>query len=249
MTILFWIHKSKPNIMGQAPLYMRITIDGERAEINTNIPVKPEQWDMEIQRVKGNSDLIKEYNNRIINLTTSAWNHYNEATKQKEVFRAKDIKDAILNKKESKLTLLGAFEFQITNLSKRVGLDVSPKTVKNYEAVRNKLKLFIPECLKKQDLNLNDLTTSTVAEFDLYMRRKLLKHNAVIKNMQNLRSVIRICMKHGWLEKDPFVHYKFSLDDTERGYLSPGELKVMEEIILLNDRLDHVRDIFVFCCY
>jgi hypothetical protein len=25
---------------------MRITLDGERAEINTNIPVKPEQWDM-----------------------------------------------------------------------------------------------------------------------------------------------------------------------------------------------------------
>jgi site-specific recombinase XerD len=74
-------------------------------------------------------------------------------------------------------------------------------------------------------------------------------HNAVIKNMQNLRSVVRICMKHGWLEKDPFVHYKFTLDDTERGYLSLVELKVMEEVSLFSERLDHVRDVFIFCCY
>ena len=56
-------------------------------------------------------------------------------------------------------------------------------------------------------------------------------------------------MKNGWLEKDPFAHYKFSLDDTERGYLSTIELKAMEEITIPTDRLDHVRDIFIFCCY
>jgi len=249
MNILFWIHKSKPNVNGQVPIIMRITIDSVRAEVSTHISIEPEQWDMETQRVKGNTDLIKEYNNRIINLTTSAWNYYNEATKSKEVFRAKDIKDAVLNKKTSKLTLLGAFDYQISNLSKRVGLDVSPKTVKNYEAVRNKLKLFIPDFFKHPDVNLNELTSSVIAEFDFYMRKKGLKHNAVIKNMQNLRSVVRICLKHGWLEKDPFVYYSFRLDDTERGYLSPGELKTMEEILLPSDRLDHVRDIFIFCCY
>jgi hypothetical protein len=43
-SILFYLKRSKLNKWGEAPIYMRITIDGIRSEASINRSIKPEQW-------------------------------------------------------------------------------------------------------------------------------------------------------------------------------------------------------------
>ncbi|RPI70127.1 MAG: hypothetical protein EHM47_12695 [Ignavibacteriales bacterium] len=38
---------------GEVPIYLRITVNGERSEISTNRKVDPELWDKASQRVTG----------------------------------------------------------------------------------------------------------------------------------------------------------------------------------------------------
>ncbi len=249
MHILFWTYKTRVTKTGEVPVIMRITINGQRVSFTTNIFIQPKLWDNAKQKVKGNSDLVKEYNNKILYFTSAAWNHYNDAFRKDKAISPETIRDLLLNKSRPIHTLMEVISYHIENLTKRVELDISVNTVKKYKTIERKIKVFLQKKYSRSDINLSDLSHKFIVEFDLYMKTEGLKHNAAIKNLQQLKSVIRVCVQNGWLEKDPFTNYKLSLKDTERGYLTAAELKVMEEVLLPSERLEHVRDIFIFCCY
>ncbi len=43
-SILFFIKKSKLNKKGEAPIYLRITVNGERAETSVKRSIDPDRW-------------------------------------------------------------------------------------------------------------------------------------------------------------------------------------------------------------
>ncbi len=250
MHILLWVFKSRVNQSGESAIRLRITLNGKRTEVSTNIAVDLQSWDKNKQRIKGNSPLVKEYNQALLNLTTAVWNHYNDAVRRNMPVSGDMIRDLLLGKNKPVHTLLEVFKYQIENLEKRIGFDISVNTIKKYKTVETKLKSFLPKILNRSDINLGELTHKFITDLEMYMKvTEGLKHNAVIKNMQQLKRVIKVCILNGWLEKDPFLNFKLNLNDTERGYLSPQELKLIEEIHLSSERLSTVRDMFIFCCY
>jgi integrase len=60
---------------------------------------------------------------------------------------------------------------------------------------------------------------------------------------------VNIALANEWLEKDPFIKFKGSIDPVEREFLSIEELQILEDKVLPILRLEEVRDIFVFACY
>lgn len=60
--ILFFIKKSKLLKKGEAPIYLRLTIDGRREEISTKRSILPTQWNPEPQCARGNSRDSNEIN-------------------------------------------------------------------------------------------------------------------------------------------------------------------------------------------
>ena len=56
-------------------------------------------------------------------------------------------------------------------------------------------------------------------------------------------------MRNGWLQKDPFANINLSLKEVDRPYLNKEELTRLEEFSTPIDRLNRVRDFFVFSCY
>ena len=72
MQLLFWIHTSKTNQQGKAPITMRITINGQRAEVKTGVTIEPDLWDKESQSITGSSPLIKQYNSALVGFATIA---------------------------------------------------------------------------------------------------------------------------------------------------------------------------------
>ena len=52
----FYVKEVKKDRTGEAPIYLRITVNGERAEISTNRRVNPGFWDKSSERVAGRSE-------------------------------------------------------------------------------------------------------------------------------------------------------------------------------------------------
>ena len=60
--LLFYLKKAKINTQGEAPIYMRVTIDGKISEISTKRTVLPSKWNCQAQSVKGSSEECKSLN-------------------------------------------------------------------------------------------------------------------------------------------------------------------------------------------
>ena len=56
-------------------------------------------------------------------------------------------------------------------------------------------------------------------------------------------------MANDWLDKDPFKSYKITTKETHRNFLLNDELELLMNKNLPVQRLDQVRDIFLFSCY
>lgn len=78
---------------------------------------------------------------------------------------------------------------------------------------------------------------------------KALSNNTRMKHIQRLRKVVTLAYHLEWIDKDPFVRWKMTYDKTNREFLSEQELKKLENKVFISERLDRVRDLFVFSCY
>lgn len=250
MNILFWIYASRTNKKGLSPVMMRISHEGNRVNFPTGIEIKSDQWDISHQKIKGNNPLTQKYNSHLLTLTAEAWEVYNNSIKINKPITSKAIKEGILSKDKPNHTIVEAFEYQISNLRARIGNDIAPNTVKKYETCERKVTEFLQKGLNRDDIYLHELSGKFIFQLDAYLRTKQgLHHNAVVKNMQQLKRVIKVAVQNEWLDHDPFTGYSTAPKETDRGFLTNEELTALEVLPLESKRLERVRDLFVFSCY
>jgi hypothetical protein len=139
LSLLFWLYKSKKNSAGKAPIYLRITLDGSRAEISTGQFVEPKIWDSNKGHVKGSSEEAKTINEHLKIIKGKLLNARNELIKQDIPVTADGLKHSYLGKNLNAKTLLQAFLSHNKQLEQRIGTDISVSTFVKYETVKSKV--------------------------------------------------------------------------------------------------------------
>jgi hypothetical protein len=61
-SLLFYIKKTKTKSDGNAPIYVRITINGKRAEFSSKRAIDPAKWNTPKGRAKGSNEQSKSLN-------------------------------------------------------------------------------------------------------------------------------------------------------------------------------------------
>jgi hypothetical protein len=62
LNFLFYLRSPKIKKNGEAPIFLRITVDGLRAETSTGRSIDPNKWDPKLQMQKGRSEEAKTLN-------------------------------------------------------------------------------------------------------------------------------------------------------------------------------------------
>ena len=70
-----------------------------------------------------------------------------------------------------------------------------------------------------------------------------------MKHLIRLRKMTTLALKLTWISKDPFKNYKFRYKKVETAFLTLTELKIIENKAFAAERLNLVRDLFIFSCY
>ena len=60
---------------------------------------------------------------------------------------------------------------------------------------------------------------------------------------------ILIARNNGIRIGDPFANYKIRLEKVDRGYLTEDEIKIILKKKMVSERLEKVRDVFIFSCF
>ncbi|WP_238474627.1 Arm DNA-binding domain-containing protein [Maribacter algarum] len=74
--ILSYLRTGRLNNRGKAPIYIRITVNGNRSEFSIKRKIKPENWNSIKGRDKGSSQKGIDLNRYIDDLESRGWNSF-----------------------------------------------------------------------------------------------------------------------------------------------------------------------------
>ena len=98
ISVWFFIRRTRLGRSGETPIIMRITINGQNAELNTQRKVLPSLWDQRRERTTGKGAVHLEINKHLDSLRAKAMEIYSEAYENDGYVNPVYIKEVILGK-------------------------------------------------------------------------------------------------------------------------------------------------------
>lgn len=95
-----------------------------------------------------------------------------------------------------------------------------------------------------------DLTYSNIADFDTYLRKYITSQPTLYKKHAMLKHYIIIAIKRDMLIKNPYDNFEVKKGKhKEPTFLTPEELQLIINYIPVNEKLERVKDLFLFQCF
>lgn len=250
LNLLFVLRKAQSDKKGFAPIYLRITVNGDRAELSVSRKIESQKWDAKLQRATGRSESARVLNEYLIGLENQLNRNFNLLLEKQSDISASILRDMLIGKNQREYTLISIFEKNNELIRLEEGSKYSKDTIKRYDISIERLKSFINSEYNTKDMKLKDLNHIFIRKYDIFLRTEYkCDHNTVMKYLKHLKKVIHFAMEMGYIERDPFFQYKTAYKEVNRGYLTANELKRIENHKFAIKRLDQVRDVFLFVCY
>ncbi len=248
--LLFHLLKPKQYKEGPQPIYLRITVNGLRAEYSVQRECDPDLWIQKAGRMVGTKESVKILNAYLDGLVTKVYAFQNELVQNGITVSAEVLKNKLSGKTDKSRSLISIFKQHNKDLGQLVGKEYSPSTLTRYETSMNHVIEFMQWKFGISDIDINKLNHEFITDFNFYLLTvKNCNNNSAVKYTKNFRKIIRICLSNGWLGRDPFINFKVKVKEVERTFLSESELQSLHDKEFQMERLNQVKDIFLFSCY
>lgn len=250
MNILFFVLKTKLLKNGEAPVLMRITINGDYDDVRIQRSVPLNLWNAAKGCSKGRDRASVALNAYIAELHARALEKHKELVLEQALITPKLILKRVFGKDTEMRTLLGIMREGIKEMEILEGIDYSPVTINRYKNVVKKLQLLIPSYYGKEDVTFHELTPEFIRAFDIYLKTEAgLCRNTIVRYMKCFKKVINLAISNEWLTKNPFAGIKFHEVEVNKQFLSQAEINRIWQKEFRIERLELVRDVFIFCVY
>ena len=250
LSLLFFIKKSKVNSSGKTTIFLRITLDGRRSEFSVHRKIRLDWWNSRTQLALGNSIEAQEINRHLSIIKNKVYSIQQNFERDNQSYSATDLRDVLLGKDKTKKMLLEIFQEHNDEVDSLIGKDFAAGTAERYRTCKKHVAGFIKKKYKKKDIPVQDVDHKFITGLEYYLKTtRKCAHNSAIKYITNFKKIIRIAHANDWIDKDPFLHWKGKLKIVEREFLTEEEIQKIITLDLKMERLDQVRDIFIFCCF
>lgn len=204
----------------------------------TNIYLRPEHWDKQAAQVCNHPQsndlnaMLFEYILHLQAIELSFWKRGIPTTLSL-------LKDAIKKDSPVSITFLVFAKEYVKHSGRR------QSTKDNLITTINVLQEFRP------GLDFKDITYTFLKDFETYLREKGNGVNTVAKHLRQLRTLVNEAINQGYIHADayPFRKFKIKQEKGRHEFLTPDELKKLENLEVNDLKLRHVLDAFLFCCY
>jgi site-specific recombinase XerD len=250
ITLHFYAKSTKANAAGLLPIYVRLTVDGNRMEFSTKKFIDSAKWSPEMSKMKGTTEHARSLNEYLDLLKSKIFDIQMELIHHNEPLTIETFKNEFQGKKERERMLIPIFQEHNRKIKELVGQEYAPGTLERYETSLKHTKNFLFWKYNMTDINIEKIDHAFVMEYEFYLRsERKCANNTAVKYIKNFHKIINQCLANGWLNKDPFVNYKAKVKEVVRDFLSEAEIEQMISKEFVSERLELVRDIFVFSCF
>lgn len=250
LSILFYVKRAKSNSNGLSAIYLRVTIDGERIEFSTKRFTHPDKWSVEGNRMKGTGAEARATNTYLDTLKAKVYDYQQQLIREGECVNAENMKNKINGVEKRHYMLIPIFKQHNEEIRALIGKEYSPATHERYETSLKHTEDFIRWKYKISDIDIRKIDHEFITSYEFYLKSvRNCCQNTASKYIKNFGKIIRICLANGWIIRNPFINYKGKMVEVERSFLSMKEIETMFKKNFVSERINHVRDIFLFSCY
>lgn len=250
-SILFWINTSRLK-ENKADVYVRISRNGKRVNISLKAKVNQNLWDSRKAKVKGNSKEAKQVNQLLEITRSQIYQAYLELKEKEGTITPQAIKSHYLGENQENYSLRDIIVYH----NEKNECLLNKYTLRHYRTTQRYLMEYIQKEYKLEDIYLKDLNFSFVVGFESFLRsykprhyQKSIEQNTIMKHIQRLRKMITLAFHMEWIDRDPFIKFKSRIQKREREFLTENEIFKIDSITFPTERLEVVRDLFIFSCY
>ena len=249
-SLLFYIRRDKLNKKGTVPVFMRLTINGERADASIKRSIDPSAWNPNKGKANEKCRSGKDLNLYLDAISANILRIQRDLELDNKEVSARIILNRYLGKDQSdRHTLMEVFREHNDKCRALMGINFAPGTVERYETCLHLIQEFMRKTYQKEDCYLDEVSRQFIEDYEFFLKTvRHCRHNTTTRYLANFKKIIRIALAKDWMKKDPFAQIRFHLDPVEREFLEKQELKTLLDKEISIPRLAQVRDIFCFCC-
>ncbi|PLX08483.1 MAG: recombinase [Marinilabiliales bacterium] len=250
LNLLFYVRKTRLLKNGEAPVYMRITVNGVRKDLALNQGINPKLWDSVKGKASGNSKNARSLNLYFESIRVQLRQHMINMREENIPITALTLKNRFQGKSTNAKYLIEMFKEHNENIQKLSGIDFAPNTISKYKTTLFYTQLFLKLKYKCDDINIKDVNHTFLTNYEYYLKtERKCSHNTAMRYIKDLRKIVRIALSNGWIGKDPFANYKIKFHKVDRGFLTEDELHAIINKTFTINRLEQVKDCFLFSCF
>jgi len=225
-------------------------LDGDFFTKATGINIPRSDWDYKLSKVKGSSPKAATYNDFLEGIRLKIIQISTQLNMQGAPYNVKMIKKIMEGDEVKNITLMMAFDDHLMQMQKLVGKQYTKSTLIKYKNTRLRLSQFLRSDYKRKDINLFELNNAFMSNFDFFLRDKFDNSTTTVyKHYQRFTRVLNIAIQQGYLDRNPFPTYKIRMPKKNIVFLDQEQLDRLEKAEFHVQRLEMIRDIFLFATY
>ncbi len=251
ISVAFFARKDRATEDGLKPVFMRISLMNKRLTLATKIFVKQNEWSDQNGKLKTNSEEARRINKMLEAFKMKAFDYQRALMNEGKEVTLENMKAKWYGLKlEKSRMLMEVFKQHNEQMKALVNSEFSPLTLERYETSFRHTQAYMKWKFKVDDIDIKKLNYEFISDYEFWLKSKRkCDHNTSVKYLSNFKKIVHICIKNGWLERDPFVGFKMTKREVERPFLVQEELKRIIDKQFVAPRMNQVKDIFIFCCY
>ena len=234
---LVYNRKKQLNRQGTALVQVEALLNQRKVYFRTNLYLKPEHWNSRNAQVDNHpqahdlNSMLFEFILHLQAIELSLWKRGIPVTLSL-------LKDAIKKDKPVNVT------FPVFARTYVQESDRKRSTKENLLTTVTVLQEFRP------GIDFKDITYTFLRDFEVHLKEKGNSVNTIAKHLRQLRTLVNEAINQGYIPSDayPFRKYKIKQEKGRKEFLTPDELKRLENLDV-DKKLRHVLDAFLFCCY
>lgn len=147
-------------------------------------------------------------------------------------------------------TLIRLFNKMLERKKVLKGANNHPRMVQKYNRCKKHLIEFLEQQYGTDDIRFDHINLQFVEDFEVFLKTDgKYCHNTTMKHIQTFKTVFRMATAHGYTNKHPFQRFRIRMEEVAREYLTDQELDKLIKADLPSEKLENVRDWFLFSCF
>lgn len=229
---------------------MHIIIDAARVELSTQRECEFERWNSNAGRAIGTKEEIRSLNVYLDSMQAKVYEAHRSLLDNSVPVTVETIKNKLRGIAERPRMIIEVFQQHNNQVEKLIGKDFSAATLERYKTSLDHTRNFIIWKYNVPDLNITKINYEFISDYGFWLKSvRNCNHNSTMKYLSNFRKIVLICIKNGWLQRDPFLGFKLTKREVERPFLTGNELQAISSKQFKTERLNYVKDIFLFSCF